>query len=153
MTSRPGFFILTLASALAIVGCAHAPAAAPVVGPENSVASFVGEWSGEFASREAGRSGSIVLHFDAGDTTAFGDVLMTPRAQKPVAIAVIRVAGVRVTGLLPPHIDHDSTCAELVEFVGRRVSANEMKGTFTTHIPGTAIVQSGEWSATRSRSR
>ncbi len=67
-----------LVATVGLVGCAPSPAPVPVTGVPGDIQALAGEWRGEYAGDESGRSGSIIFGLAAGSDTAFGDVLMVP---------------------------------------------------------------------------
>ena len=65
---------------LALTACGAARAPVPLVGASADVGALTGEWAGEYSSAESGRSGSISFTLRAAGDSAFGDVVMIPRA-------------------------------------------------------------------------
>ncbi|MEN8143864.1 MAG: hypothetical protein ABFS14_02840 [Gemmatimonadota bacterium] len=146
--------------------CASNPQPVPVEGDRGSLANLTGEWSGTYAGAESGRSGSIVFRLEADADTAYGDVLMVPRASRPVpregqpaagppedlpeviAIRFVEARADSVRGELDDYRDPDCGCQLRTVFEGQ-VSANRMEGTFRTwHLEGGEI-HSGTWKVER----
>ena len=153
---------LTLALTAA---CAWQPSPVVMVGPENEVYQLAGEWSGEYRSAEAGRSGTIWFKLDAQKDTAFGDVLMIPRepvmtSPEPSApkqgkdlpsvltIKFVRVDGTRITGAIDPYPSPDCGCMLFTVFRGE-LSGDRIVGDFMILHSGEEKVQSGVWWANR----
>src|SRR5438552_2534469 len=65
---------------LALSACAASRSPVPLVGTSTDVGALTGEWAGEYSSSESGRSGSISFTLRAAGDSAFGDVVMIPRA-------------------------------------------------------------------------
>ena len=169
-TLHSRFAHAALALSVLAAGCASAPIAVPVVGSNRAIGSLAGEWSGDYHGRESGRNGSISFRLQAGDTVAFGDVLMIPRdrersgtvGERPVVaarmpalltISFVRVADDAVSGMIEPYVDPDCDCMVITEFLGSRTSANELRGTFITRVVGGVGISSGRWSVKRTAPR
>jgi hypothetical protein len=154
----------------AALACGQPQTPVPVVGVETDVSQLAGEWTGEYASVESGRRGSIVFHLRAGADTARGDVLMAPMwagrgpaEQVPptgmpatpttqmLRIEFVRVAGGEVSGLLAPYTDPTCGCTLRTTFVGR-LRADTLEGTYTSLHKQTGERQSGRWRVVRERS-
>ena len=156
--------LLALAAvALVIGGCASAPNRCPVVGER---ASLAGTWDGQFTSIETGRNGTIHFELEAGQDSAYGDVLLIPQewAQAgrlsgdqptpPVRLpAVFRINFVQVSlnqvrGSLDRHIDPLCNCEVATLFEGK-IYGDEIKGTYRTRYPSGGIISSGTWQVKR----
>ena len=155
----------------AAAGCASRPTPIRLAGQPDALAALVGNWSGRYVGVESRRSGVISFSLRAGDSTAFGDVLMipngydqhdvwtereqhryvAPRHPQVLTITFVGIANQRVTGMLDPYTDPECDCLVLTTFVGRLTSASKLEGTYITRIPGTPRVQTGEWKAERQR--
>lgn len=86
-------FVAVIAAVL-LAGCASRPAPVPVIGPRSDLSALVGDWSGEYNSPETGRSGSIAFTLKSGKDTAFGRVVMVPKAQnEPVTPGSVVISG------------------------------------------------------------
>jgi hypothetical protein len=153
------------------VACASTPTPVRLAGHPEALSALTGNWSGRYAGVESRRSGVISFSLRAGDTTAFGDVLMIPNGyeqhnvwterehhakvapQHPqvLTITFVGIASQRVSGMLDPYTDPDCDCLVLTTFVGRLTSASTLEGTYITRIPGTPRVQTGTWKAERER--
>src|SRR5213596_221876 len=70
--------IVLLPLALSACGASRSPV--PLVGGSTDISALTGEWAGEYSSAESGRSGSISFTLRAAGDSAFGDVVMIPRA-------------------------------------------------------------------------
>lgn len=159
--------ITTVALALVAGACAANPSPVHVVGAPNELGILAGEWTGEYTSVETGRSGSITFTLRAGTDTAFGDVVMIPRALAPLptetrppsgatptapkvlAISFVRVSTNVVSGTLEPYPSPDCGCTLSTVFRGT-ITGDRIEGTFTTsHSDHMAPQQQGRWWVTR----
>jgi hypothetical protein len=112
----------------------------------NDVATLVGEWSGEYYSAAAQRSGTIWFKLDAVRDTAFGDVLMIPRepAMMPaqpsapdvwrdrtqvLTIKFVRVEAGHVTGAIDPYPSPEDGTLLLTVFRGA-IKGDRVEGEF-----------------------
>jgi hypothetical protein len=167
---RQSFRLFAIATAGIAVACASVPIAIPVVSHENDAAALVGSWSGTYAGTESGRTGSIQFTLRAGDTAAFGDVVMIPRGfdrplmgadrqsivtRQPALLTItfVFVDDGSVSGALDPYEDPELGCLAVTTFRGHLTSRTVLEGTFVTRHPGTSIVQSGRWKVTRSATK
>lgn len=160
----------TAAIALIAAACAANPSPVHVVGGRNEIGTLAGEWTGEYTSVETGRSGSISFTLRAGTDTAFGDVVMIPRALAPVpsetrvpsgatptapkvlTISFVRVSTNVVSGTLEPYPSPDCGCTLSTVFQGT-IKGDRIEGKFTTiHSDHMAPQQQGTWWATRKKS-
>ena len=153
---------------LALTACGAARAPVPLVGAAADVGALTGEWAGEYSSAESGRSGSISFTLRAAGDSAFGDVVMIPRAwgralvpwtqpnvagsgQAPAStvltIRFVRVERGHVSGTLDPYADPQTGERLLTAFTGE-LSGNTITGTYTTRLPS-GETQSGRWSVQR----
>lgn len=152
---------------LAVSACAANPSPVHVVGTSSEMTALTGSWTGEYSSVETGRSGSIEFTLKAGTDTAFGDVVMVPRALAPapseprtavgaippapqvLQIAFVRVATHVVSGTLNPYKSPDCGCMLTTVFRGT-ITTDRIEGTFTTaHSDQMAPQQKGTWWVTR----
>jgi hypothetical protein len=155
---------VTILAALAVMamGCRTRLDPVPVAGVHTEVERLIGDWSGDYASSESRRSGTIFFQITAHGDSAYGDVLMPVAAgdvgPRPVdlltgheqhvrstellSIKFVRVAGGAVQGELEPYIAPDCDCVARTIFYGK-VEGTEISGTYlTTTDRGT---QRGEW--------
>jgi hypothetical protein len=165
--------VLTLA--LAAAGCGWRRTPVPVLSDTGSTALLVGNWAGEYSSKETGRVGSISFELASEKDTAYCDVVMVPRtpvnatpaqanqaiqggarlqaAGQPLKIQFVRLGDKRVTGTLEPYTDPDCGCRVVTTFVGVFTSPNTIEGTYTTR--GTDMLHQttgGQWKVTRQKS-
>jgi hypothetical protein len=153
---------------LAIAGAAASPSACASHLPETEVSAsdfdlnpLVGEWRGEYANPEAGRSGTIAFTLRAGESSASGKVVMIPgkadtlaaaaaMARSVINISFMRKQGNKVTGTLDPYVDPTCACRVTTNFEGAFTDARTIEGTFTT-VPSTSgsNVTGGKWKVTR----
>lgn len=147
----------------------------PVISDAESVAALVGNWAGEYSSGQTGRSGNITFQLASDKDTAYGDVIMIPRAQavqiptrdpsqvsaarpqaaaEPLAIRFVRMEGGIVYGTLSPYNDPECGCRVTTTFTGQFTSPNTIEGKYTTR--GTDFghaASEGRWKVTRSTPR
>lgn len=168
--------VLALA-ALAAASCSSAPSPAPQVPVEaaakKDLSVLVGKWTGDYSSKDTGRSGSIVFELKSGGTTtAYGDVLMWPKGSKNVMapseakelseeqlrtmpqilnINFVQSQGGFVTGTMDPYTDPDCQCQVRTTFSGS-IDGDVIVGEFTTERwdkQGKAT--RGNWKVTRQK--
>ncbi len=156
------------AATLLLAACAANQTPVPVVGPSADIAALSGEWVGDYSSSESGRSGSISFTLRAAGDSAFGDVVMIPRAwgralvpwtqpnatggnQAPSAtvltIRFVRVQRGHVSGTLDPYADPQTGERLLTTFSGELLG-NTIAGTYTTRLPS-GDTQTGRWTVQR----
>ena len=161
--------ILTISAAIVLAAaCATKPEPIPLSADPGNLGALVGNWNGEYSSDVTGRSGSIIFKLSAGKDTAFGDVVMVPRAaaamqsapdrpqtnttppsSEVLTIRFARVEGGAVSGTLNPYTDPGCGCTVQTIFVGRLTDSNTIEGTFTTTGSGLPGAQSGRWKVKR----
>jgi hypothetical protein len=175
VTMKTSKTFIAVASAALLSACASHPTPIPVISPQSNLSALVGDWSGEYSSTETGRSGSISFKLQAGKDTAFGSVIMVPRAQDGVpasgvapvdrpmvkgmaaqsageliTIRFVRMEGNHVVGTLDPDRDPDCGCQLTTTFQGEFTNANTIDGTFHTVGSGIShIPASGRWKVER----
>ena len=155
------------AALVVLAGCSSMPAPVPLVGSPADVARLEGEWTGEYASFETLRSGSITFRLAAGADTAFGDVLMLPRQfhdvhttdemrtherarPRDLPIRFVMTSGDRLTGVLDLYEDPECGCTLMTVFEGR-IHAGTIEGDYVSTNTRTGEVTRGEWKVTRRR--
>jgi hypothetical protein len=138
-----------------------------MVGAEQEVSALAGEWSGEYQSSEAQRSGTIWFKLEAGRDTAYGDVLMIPRdagqavpepsapnqwKERPQVLTIrfVRVEGERITGAIDPYPSPDCGCQLFTTFRGT-LKGDRIEGDFLIMHEHEQKVQSGTWWALREK--
>jgi hypothetical protein len=137
-----------------------------VTGAPGDVHALAGEWRGDYASDETGRSGNIIFGLAAGSDTAFGDVLMIPDGygeaprdgdsaldrwrQSPdvLSIRFVQVGGGIVRGALDPYEDPECRCQVTTVFEGR-LSGDTIEGTFWTRPEQGGPARQGRWRVAR----
>lgn len=162
--------VIALAAAAA---CSWRRTPVPVIAESGSTEALVGEWSGQYSSADTGRSGSIMFQLASAKDTAYGDVVMVPRAHVPVAgkenmpmavpvaqnsgqpltIRFVRMNAGLVSGTLAPYNDPDCGCRVITTFQGRFTDANTIEGTYDTRGTGFGHQPAeGQWKVTRQAS-
>ena len=167
---KPIRTVIALAVVLSAVACQWKRTPVPVISDTGSTGLLVGSWSGEYASKETGRSGTISFELASEKDTAYCDVVMLPAVQnlkvavdpssqtpavrqaapaEPLKIKFIRLGEGRITGTLEPYTDPDCACTVSTTFQGRFTGANTIEGTYLT--TGRALDQptTGQWKVTR----
>jgi hypothetical protein len=161
-----------LAALSFVSACAWKRTPVPVISDTGSTALLVGTWSGEYNSRETGRSGSITFDMASEKDTAYCDVVMVPKVaqtfnvathdraassvvqppsfSQPLRIRFIRLGERRVSGTLDPYTDPDCDCRVTTTFDGRITSANTIEGTYITTGAG-ARISGGTWKVNRQK--
>lgn len=164
-----------LALALSASACGWRRTPVPIVSDSGSVALLVGKWSGDYSSKETGRTGSITFDLVSEKDTAFCDVVMTPRPTfgqvrmdgprgvtpvsvmtptEPLTVRFIRLGDRKVTGTLAPYIDPECGCKVSTIFEGKITDANTIEGTFVTRGADLNSRQSGgTWKVKRQAAR
>ena len=153
----------------AFTACSWKRTPVPIISDTGSSALLVGTWSGEYSSRETGRSGSITFEMASEKDTAYCDVVMIPKVQtlqvatrdqaqaqmmkpeslpQPLKIRFIRLGEGQVSGTLDPYVNPECNCPVNTTFEGRVVDANRIEGTFMTRGVGVQTA-SGVWKVKR----
>jgi hypothetical protein len=161
---------LAIAACVSLLGaCAGTAPPIPVGGSPADIAALAGQWTGDYDSPAAGRSGSIVFTLSAGADTANGDVVMLPRVwnspaagvkpggpQTPpvtaqaLSISFVRASDGHVTGRLDPYHDPDCDCMVVTTFDGR-LKGDTIEGTFVTTNNEKAAPRRGTWKVSRKK--
>ena len=158
--------IVLLPLALSACGASRSPV--PLVGGSADISALTGEWAGDYSSAESGRSGSISFTLRAAGDSAFGDVVMIPKAwgralvpwaqpnagggnQAPTStvltIRFVRVERGHVNGTLDPYADPQTGERLFTTFSGD-LNGNTIAGTYTTRLPS-GDTQTGRWTVQR----
>lgn len=168
---------IKIASAFAfaafVAACSWRRTPVPVIAESGSIEALVGDWAGQYGSAETGRSGSITFQLASAKDTAYGDVVMVPRAGVPVAgkenmpmavpvtqnpgqpltIRFVRLNGGLVSGTLAPYSDPECGCRVITTFQGRFTDPNTIEGTYDTRGTGFGHQPAeGQWKVTRQAS-
>ena len=162
--------IVSLAAlAAATLACATASTPTPVTGTAADVGALAGEWHGEY-SGPSGRSGGISFTLRATDTSAIGQVVMSPdpvgginspatsstsaeRAARMVtaprlSVTFIRVAGDSVRGTLEPYEDPECRCQVATSFEGVH-RGRVIEGDYRTYGANLGTTRVGRWRVER----
>jgi len=162
------------ALALPLAACGWRRTPVPVIAEAGSTALLVGAWSGDYRSKETGRSGSITFDMASEKDTAYCDVVMVPAASQtfqvvtrerpdvptvrqpllpePLKIRFIRLGENRVTGTLDPYTDPECGCSVTTTFEGTFTDGNTIEGTYITRGAAPARSSKGVWKVTRKAS-
>jgi hypothetical protein len=164
-------FPLVLAAYL--VACTPKAPAIDVTSGDFDLNPLIGEWRGTYTA-ETGRSGTIAFTLRAGETAAFGRVIMMPQGvdtlapanatagvgttvssaanRQALTISFVRKEGGRLLGTLDPYTDPDCRCTVNTSFQGSFTDAKTIEGTFATTAPaGVRPATGGTWKVTRLR--
>jgi hypothetical protein len=135
-----------------------------------STALLVGDWVGEYNSRETGRSGSIAFSMASEKDTAYCDVVMMPKVHnvrvipqdhpevpsvksegmmQPLRVRFIRLGDGRLNGTLDSYTDPECNCKVTTTFEGRFTDGKTIKGTYVTQGSGLPRTNTGEWKVVR----
>ena len=159
--------LATIALVTLLGGCRYQPTPVPLQGAPADISALAGTWEGTYESAQSGRSGTFTLDVRAGKDTAFGDVVMTPRAGQPftaadvdspahalhspspqvLRITFVRVIGGMVEGTMEPYMAPDCQCVVTTVFQGV-VNRNTINGEYVTH-GAMGLRQQGTWNAER----
>lgn len=153
--------IWLVAAMIVTAGCVGPGLPVPIRG---TVEPLVGEWVGDYSSKETGRSGSIVFTLAAGTDTARGDVMMVPaniempmpttdpdpthRHPQFLKISFVRCEGNDVTGWLDPYPDPDTGERVSTTFEGT-IKGDKLQGTYTSYLEGSNRRRVGTWTVSR----
>ena len=145
--------------------------AVPVEAAKDDLSVLVGRWTGEYSSKDTGRTGSIVFELKSGGSTANGDVLMWPKgSQGPtipstsqpseeqlrkmpqvINISFVKAEAGQITGTMTPYTDPDCRCEVRTVFVGT-IQGDVIAGTFTTERwDRQEKLGAGVWKVTRQK--
>jgi hypothetical protein len=152
---------------LALVAAACTWKSTPVLmlGPADDISALAGEWTGEYRSDVAQRSGTIWFKLDAARDTAFGDVLMiarerammSPQPSAPevwrdrtqiLTIKFVRVEAGLVTGAIDPYPSPEDGTMLLTVFRGA-LKGDRVEGEFMILDSRNPVPQQGLWWAKR----
>ena len=159
---RTTFFIAAAGASALALGCSLRAPKTEVTADDFDLAPLVGQWTGEYSSRETGRTGDISFVLRAGEVAAFGRIEMVARepenvvvpadrpmvngrlaipARQLLTIHFVRKEGNGVIGLLDPYTDPDCACKVTTSFQGVFTDSRTIEGTYNTigadlaHIP------------------
>lgn len=166
--------ILALAIPAVLSACSWRRTPVPIVAESGSAALLVGAWTGDYTSKQTGRSGTITFELASEKDTAFCDIVMIPKVQsiqivgergdraivrpqasaEPLKIRFIRLGEGRISGTLEPYVDPDCGCRVTTTFDGKFSGPDTIEGTFFSRAPGGESVPSGgSWKVTRQKAR
>lgn len=154
-----------------VAACSVAPPPVTLSADPGSAAALAGRWDGEYWSRDAERSGSILFELNAAGDSAVGEVLMVPagydRPLRPVhpgdpvtgrapesvrvlRIAFVRLVSDRVSGVLEPYRDPECGCVLRTTFSGG-LNGDLITGAYESQHLDCGKVVTGEWRVERTR--
>jgi len=142
-----------------------------VTADDFDVSALVGRWAGEYHSDETGRSGNITFMLQAGEASAYGDVMMIPKTptrttvplqnqivgypalgsvRELLTIHFVRKEGNAVVGMLDPYQDPECYCRVITTFRGVFKDGRTIEGTFSIQGSDQISMRSqGYWKVTR----
>ncbi len=129
-----------------------------------------GEWSGDYFSKDTGRSGTIAFTLTAGRNEASGEVLMIPVGSRepyhPVgfkdkaevdpqfpellAIKFVEIMGGKIRGELTPYWDPEFQRRLKTTFEGV-LMGDAIEGTFESRMEQSPIYFYGQWKVSRKK--
>jgi hypothetical protein len=136
--------------AVVVIACTPKAPAIEVMSGDFDLNPLVGQWQGTYRNTETGRAGTIAFTLRAGETAAFGRVIMMPHSadssatpsadaaavanagRQALTISFVRKEGGRLVGTLDPYLDPECKCTANTSFQGSFVDAGTIEGTFTT---------------------
>lgn len=170
---RTLLIITTIGAGVFALGCSVRAPKTEVTADDFDLAPLVGEWTGEYSSRETGRTGDISFVLRAGEVSAFGRIEMVAREpetvvvpgdrpmvngglaipmRQPLTIHFVRKEGNAVVGLLDPYTDPDCACKVRTSFQGVFTDSRTIEGTYkTTGVDLAHIPTGGHWKVTRAK--
>jgi hypothetical protein len=159
---------------LVLLACTPKAPAIEVMSGDFDLNPLVGQWQGTYRNTETGRVGTIAFTLRAGETAAFGRVIMLPHSadsaaaanadpaalstslnetgRQALTISFVRKEGGKLIGTLDPYMDPDCKCTVNTSFAGSFVDAATIEGTFTTAGPASDRAPThGTWKVIRLR--
>lgn len=149
---------------LVLSGCKTVHTPIPVYGTSEDVTQLLGEWYGEYSSREANRHGTIYFKFDVNADSAIGQVIMkqgqwdedyfedinAPHFQpsEMLTIRFVQIGLDRVVGRMDEYKDPLCGCQLHTVFEGH-VDGDRIEGVYVSHGDGFHMTTSGLWSVNR----
>ena len=158
---RPARFIAAALIVALVIGCSLPRRFFAVSAEDFDVSPLVGQWTGQYANPETGRSGTIDFTLRRGETTAFGEVMMVPNSaaansttaksgRTPLKISFIRKEGGGIVGTLDQYTDPECNCRVITTFQGKFSDSGTIEGTFNTEgVQGGRAPTGGNWRVTR----
>ena len=166
LRSRIGGVLISIV--LLSCGCMTLRNPVDIYGDSVDLKLLEGEWSGEYFSKDTGRSGIITFTLTAGADEAFGDVLMIPNSSRepyrPVGfkdkadvdpqfpelltIKFVDVMGGKIRGELTPYWDPEMQRRLNTTFEGV-LKGDTIEGTFESRIEQSPIYFYGQWQVFR----
>ena len=164
-------FIISVAvvANLSCAGRKYTPV--PVTADDFDVSALVGKWAGEYHSDETGRSGNITFTLQSGEASAYGDVMMIPKAptrstaqvqhgivgtqalgsvRELLTIHFVRKEGNTVVGMLDPYQDPECFCRVVTTFSGVFTDGGTIESTFRTKGTDQVSMRAqGNWKVAR----
>jgi len=127
--------------------CGSNTSAIEMKGGDPELAAVAGDWTGEYAGIESGRTGTAKFSLELGRHVAEGNIFMGPSGT-PLKITFVAVEHGTINGSIAPYTDPSCQCQVETKFVGN-VSGDTIDGTFTTKVVATGQVAHGTWHVTR----
>jgi hypothetical protein len=155
--------VIATMMAASMLACALPKRPIEISADDFDVSPLIGQWSGEYANPETGRSGTVDFTLRAGESAAFGEVVMVPSSaaastssassastRTPLRINFIRKEGGGVVGTLDPYTDPECNCRVKTTFQGKFSDSATIEGTFATEaVAGGRAPTGGNWRVKR----
>ena len=170
---RTTLIIAAVGASVLTLGCALRAPKTEVSADDFDLAPLVGNWTGEYGSQDAQRTGDISFVLRAGEVAAFGRIEMVARESqnmivtpyRPVVngsltippsqllrIHFVREEGNKVVGLLDSYTDSDCACRVTTTFQGAFIDGRTIEGTYSTISDELAHVSAGgRWKVSRAK--
>jgi len=168
---RTTLIIAAVGASVLTLGCALRAPKTEVSADDFDLAPLVGNWTGEYGSQDAQRTGDISFVLRAGEVAAFGRIEMVAResenatipayrprvngrlsipARQLLTIHFVRKEGNGVVGLLDPYTDPGCACRVTTTFQGAFIDGRTIEGTYNTISDELEHVSAGgQWKVTR----
>jgi hypothetical protein len=170
---RTTLIIAAVGASVLTLGCALRAPKTEVSADDFDLAPLVGNWTGEYGSQDAQRTGDISFVLRAGEVAAFGRIEMVARESqnmivtpyRPVVngsltippsqllrIHFVREEGNKVVGLLDSYTDSGCACRVTTTFQGAFIDGRTIEGTYSTISDELAHVSAGgRWKVSRAK--
>jgi len=172
MKTRLSLSWIMISAILVIWGCRSAQNPVNLYGEKVDLELLEGEWTGDYFSKDTGRSGTIEFTLNADGHKASGDVLMIPRGSRepyhPVGyrekikmdpqfpkfltINFVETENGNVKGELTPYWDPEMQRRTYTVFEGV-FQGDTIEGTFESRFEQSPIYFNGQWKVLRKKQK
>lgn len=129
---------------IALAACGGTSKDVAVRGRDSELVKLAGEWEGEYAGLESGRSGKVRFNLQLGRHVAEGEVFMG--GDTPLKIQFVEVEGRQLKGTIAPYMDPQCSCQVSTSFLGT-LANDAVSGSYETRIQDK--IHSGTWRVTK----